>query len=347
METEEQSAVMAENASPELPAPESTGEENIKPARKAFCFSQLNLAIFYCIYLAVAFLVLLFIPDEHSEAVDYLAHYIPMYLVAFPLYLLISKPLETAKPEKQKMSFIQLLKAFCVCEFVGVAGNFIGIFVNIILSVLMKQQTASTMLVDGIFGDNALLFLFLAVICAPIVEEMLFRKVLIDRIRKYGNRIAILISGIMFGLFHGNFTQVFYAAFLGMLFAFIYIRTGKIQYTIGLHMTVNFWGTAMPYIAMRNKDFNEIIEALSSMDVSKIIGLVSDLKYLLIVSAGTYTFALAGLIIFILHRRDLKVDPAIAPLPKGKRFVTACCNIGCLALLAVCAVRFLQQLGIM
>ncbi len=87
METEEQSAVMAENASPELPAPESTGEENIKPARKAFCFSQLNLAIFYCIYLAVAFLVLLFIPDEHSEAVDYLAHYIPMYLVAFPLYL--------------------------------------------------------------------------------------------------------------------------------------------------------------------------------------------------------------------------------------------------------------------
>ena len=207
--TEEQSTAKTGNVLPESPAPESNIEENIKPARKAFTFSQLNLAIFYGIYLAVAFLVLFFLPQGHSEAIDDLAHYIPMYLVAFPLYLLISKPLETAKPEKHKMSFLQLLKAFCVCEFVGVTGNFIGIFVNLILSLLMKQQTASTMLMDGIFGDNALLFLFLAVICAPIVEEMLFRKVLIDRIRKYGNGIAVLISGIMFGLFHGNFTQVF------------------------------------------------------------------------------------------------------------------------------------------
>ncbi|MBQ5340337.1 MAG: CPBP family intramembrane metalloprotease [Oscillospiraceae bacterium] len=348
MQNEEQhTAPSAENLSAESPAPDATVSDNIKPARKAFSRAQLNLALFYVIYFVVAIIVVHFLPENYSERVEYLAHYIPMYLIAFPLYLLISKPLETAKPEKHKMTFFQLFKAFLVSEFVGIAGNFIGMFVNLVLSLLMKKNTSSTMLVDGIFGENALLFLFLAVICAPFVEEMLFRKVLIDRIRKYGNGIAILISGIMFGLFHGNFTQVFYASFLGMLFAFIYIRTGKIQYTIGLHMSVNFWGTAIPYLAMRNQDFNEILNTVTSMDVAKIVELLPKLKWLLTVTAGTYMFALAGLVIFILHRKDLKIDPPIAPLPKGKRFMTACCNLGCLALLAVCGVRFLQQLGIL
>ena len=347
MQNEEQNTVPApEPPASEHPVPETPVSDNIKPARKAYSRSQLNLAIFYVIYFVIAIIVVHFLPENYSEKVEYLAHYIPMYLIAFPLYLLISKPLETAKPEKHKMTFFQLFKAFLVSEFVGITGNFIGMFVNLVLSLLMKKNTSSTMLTDGIFGDNALLFLFLAVICAPFVEEMLFRKVLIDRIRKYGNGVAILISGIMFGLFHGNFTQVFYASFLGMLFAFIYIKTGKIQYTIGLHMSVNFWGTAMPYLTLRNQDFDEIISSLTSMDVAKIMALLPKLKWLLTVTAGTYAFAIAGLVIFILHRKDLKIDPAIAPIPKGKRFVTACCNLGCLALLAVCGVRFLQQLGI-
>ena len=321
-------------------------ENNIKPARKAYSRSQLNLALFYLITVAVVTIVSLFIPAEHSSVVEYLANYIPMYLVAFPLYLLISKPLETAKPEKHKMTLFQLVKAFMVCEFFGIAGNFVGMIVNLILSLLFKSDTSSTMLLDGVFGDSPAMFLFLAVVCAPFVEEMLFRKVLIDRIRKYGNVAAILISGIMFGLFHGNFTQFFYASFLGCMFAFIYIRTGKIQYTIALHMAINFWGSAMPFIALHNVDLNEMVNTLSTFDIPKMAEMFSSLKYFLIEVVLSYSFALAGLIIFIIHRQELKVDAPIAPLPKKKRFVTAFCNIGCLALLAVCGVRFLQQLGI-
>jgi hypothetical protein len=43
----------------------------------------------------------------------------------------------------------------------------------------------------------------------------------------------------MFGLFHGNFQQFFFASFVGMLFAFVFIRTGRVIYTILMHMTVN------------------------------------------------------------------------------------------------------------
>lgn len=318
----------------------------VKTARKTYSRAQLNLALFYLFYIVISMIVVFFLPDDYSQTIEYLAHYVPMYLIAFPLYLLISKPLETSKPEPHKMSFFQLFKAFLICEFIGIFGNFIGMFVNFILSLILRKNTNSTMLVDGIFGNNSILFLFIAVICAPLFEELLFRKILIDRIRKYGNVTAILISGIMFGLFHGNFTQFFYASMLGILFAFIYIHTGKIQYTIGLHMAVNFWGTVMPYLVLGNKDLNEIINTLSTMDISKLTALVMDLKYLILLTICNYSFALAGLIILILSRKEFKVDAAIAPLPKKKRFASACCNLGCLALLAVCGIRFLQQLGI-
>ena len=74
---------------------------------------------------------------------------------------------------------------------------------------------------------------------APVFEELIFRKVLIDRTIKYGEYVSIVLSGIMFGLLHGNFSQFFFAALIGMLFAYIYIRTGRVRYTIYLHAAIN------------------------------------------------------------------------------------------------------------
>ena len=76
-------------------------------------------------------------------------------------------------------------------------------------------------------------------VIAPIFEELIFRKVLIDHVAPKGELVAILASGIMFGLFHGNFQQCFFACFIGFLFAYIYLKTGRVIYTILLHMTLN------------------------------------------------------------------------------------------------------------
>ena len=68
---------------------------------------------------------------------------------------------------------------------------------------------------------------------------MIFRKLLIDRLIKHGEFVAIFLSGLTFGLFHGNFQQFFFATICGWLWAFIYVRTGNIRNTIFLHMTIN------------------------------------------------------------------------------------------------------------
>ena len=69
----------------------------------------------------------------------------------------------------------------------------------------------------------------IAVLIAPTAEELLFRKLLTERIVKYGELAAVLASGLFFGLFHGNLNQFSYAFLLGLFLGFIYVKTGKLR----------------------------------------------------------------------------------------------------------------------
>ena len=90
-----------------------------------------------------------------------------------------------------------------------------------------------------------------AVILAPIMEELIFRKLVLDRLAGYGPAVAMSVSALVFGLAHGNFYQFFYAFLLGLIFAYIYLRTGKVRYSMMLHMMVNFCGSVIPILIMR------------------------------------------------------------------------------------------------
>ena len=68
-----------------------------------------------------------------------------------------------------------------------------------------------------------------------ILEEFIFRKMVIDRIWQYGEKIAVVTSALIFALFHINLFQFFYALGIGLIFAYVYLRTGKLRYTIIMH----------------------------------------------------------------------------------------------------------------
>ena len=118
-------------------------------------------------------------------------------------------------------------------------GNLIGLTITEILGNLIQSEIANP-IVETIDSSSIYTNLLLMVIMAPIFEEIIFRKLLIDRTIKYGKGVSILLSALIFGLFHGNLNQFFYAFLIGGFFAYVYIKTGKIIYTILLHLTVNF-----------------------------------------------------------------------------------------------------------
>ncbi|MBA4687816.1 MAG: CPBP family intramembrane metalloprotease [Candidatus Galacturonibacter soehngenii] len=93
---------------------------------------------------------------------------------------------------------------------------------------------------QAIFGGNILIQVLAAVILAPVIEELLFRGLVFNRLNRYAGKIpAMLISSVFFGAYHGNMVQGVYAFVVGMLFVFIYDRYKSIFAPILAHVIAN------------------------------------------------------------------------------------------------------------
>lgn len=120
----------------------------------------------------------------------------------------------------------------------GIAGDIFLNFLNGLFVLLTKQNTEINQPQPSNIKETILLFLAVGII-APIFEELAFRKLLFGVLRKEGNAFGIIMSGFLFGLWHGNFSQMFFACLIGMLFAYILAKTGNIFLTISIHIINN------------------------------------------------------------------------------------------------------------
>jgi len=69
-------------------------------------------------------------------------------------------------------------------------------------------------------SDSVSMFLY-ASFFGPVSEELIFRGAGLRAFEKYGKIFAILMSSLLFGLFHGNFPQFFFATFVGIIFSYV------------------------------------------------------------------------------------------------------------------------------
>ncbi|WP_459129061.1 CPBP family intramembrane glutamic endopeptidase [Guggenheimella bovis] len=79
---------------------------------------------------------------------------------------------------------------------------------------------------------------------APIIEEIVFRGYIQARLEKANPYGAIVLSAILFGLYHGNLPQGIFATFLGLILGYISYRYGLV-YAILFHFINNFGITVL------------------------------------------------------------------------------------------------------
>lgn len=97
-------------------------------------------------------------------------------------------------------------------------------------------------------GSNLYLIL-IAVIAAPLLEEILFRGIVFRSMRKVIPRwISIILSSTLFGLYHMNLVQAVYATFMGIVAAVVYEKAGNLIYPIFIHMSNNLIGAIQKFI---------------------------------------------------------------------------------------------------
>ena len=143
-------------------------------------------------------------------------------------------------------------------------------------------------------------------------------KMLIDRLNRLGDRPAILLSAFLFALFHGNLYQLFYAFGVGLVFGYVYVRTGRIRYTISIHMLVNCLFGVLPAVLLTNA--NPVLDV-----VFTIVELV---------------LAVLGIVFLIRSAGHIRLLRGWVALPHFRWGSLAFLNAGMLALLAGCAVMF-------
>lgn len=200
----------------------------------AFC------VLFLLIQLVGALLLSILVPDvvrNYKTAITYGLVVLAVDAIGFPFIWLLMRSIPKMKIEQHKLTFSQWFGYLMMTEGLILIGSLAG---SMIHSVLTQPFGGSTNATSSLMeNSNVLLRCLVVGVGAPVFEELIFRKVLIDRTIKYGEYTSIVMSGIMFGLLHGNFQQFFFAALVGMLFAYVYIRTGRIRYSIYLHMAIN------------------------------------------------------------------------------------------------------------
>lgn len=116
----------------------------------------------------------------------------------------------------------------------------VGLNILFSLSGAAQQLESYQSVAKDQYAVPLLVGILLYGIVSPLAEEVVFRGILFNRMRKdFPPGMAILLSGVLFGLYHGNMVQGIYGTLMGVLMAYLYERMGRFEIPCLFHMTAN------------------------------------------------------------------------------------------------------------
>ena len=323
--------------SPLLPPSADPAEARKTFSRIGLAYAVLTLTL-QVVAIAAQYLLLALAPRILSAWwINWVFSLVPLYGVALPVMWLILKRVPSAphnsdyavnrlsSVEKPPFHFGHWMILLIIAFGCMTAGGLVGNITMSILSAIMDYDYANA-LSEMVDTSPVWMTFFATCICAPLGEELLFRKLLIDRTRRYGDLPSILLSGILFGLFHGNFFQFFYAALVGMLLAYIYTRTGQYWWCVVMHAVINFMGSI-------------VMPALANLLPEDLVSFTSPLQpfvYLFIVM-WQYGMLIAGIVLFCVLFSKRKLSKGAEPLYRENAARVMVVNVGMILCLAVMA----------
>lgn len=242
---------------------------------------------------------------------------ITVIAIGFPVFCFaIGRIPNSERGEIKRLSILQFIGYFFVCAAFMYLANFLGTMINSFIASLKGSEVVNP-INEVIFDSNLLLNILYASIVGPIFEELIFRKLLLDKLRRFGELPAILLTGLAFGFFHMNLSQFFYAAVLGFIFAFVTLRTNTVIYSILLHIMVNSIGAILAPLAVKNES----------------------LIALLLLALWVYGSLTIGIILFVINYKHIKFAKAEVPVEHKTDYIL---NPGTILFLLICVIMMLS-----
>lgn len=117
---------------------------------------------------------------------------VPLYVLGLPFSFFLMRNKNKPSIEKHTMTAGQLAAAFLMCYGIMIAGNLIGLGVTAGIG-LIKGSPVQNALLNVVTGGSLWVTAIFTVLCAPVFEEILFRKLICDKVinhlhLRHGNR---------------------------------------------------------------------------------------------------------------------------------------------------------------
>ena len=207
---------------------------DIKTAKNTFKDISFGLFIAMALMLVILFVIGKLAPSEIFENawITYSLNFVVMYVIAFPIAYLFVRGLpkyDTDVQTENKMNTGTFVRLFISAAFLMYVGNIIGTVVTGFFTFFkyFLRDIPSQSFTEMFDRDSSPVTIIYVAVIAPIFEEIVFRKVIIDRTKRFGYMPAIIFSGVAFGFFHGNFFAVLLCD-TSRIFAWIYLlQDGK------------------------------------------------------------------------------------------------------------------------
>jgi uncharacterized protein len=160
------------------------------------------------------------------------------FLVAVIITLILLRKEKSGSADRNAtgfgMTIIWIIIGFFGAYFGQIIAGMIEIYV---LNIRQGSQNTANIL-DAIQSVPA--FVVIVVVFAPILEEIIFRKIIFGEIYKRTNFfVAVLISALLFGIVHGDLLHLLQYFVMGVVFATLYVQTKRIIVPIITHGLMN------------------------------------------------------------------------------------------------------------
>ncbi|HBN5050339.1 TPA: CPBP family intramembrane metalloprotease [Listeria innocua] len=160
------------------------------------------------------------------------------------LSLAIIIPMLYRKPKENKIELGEKTAPFL--SIVWIIGGVIGLYVaqficSIILTLISGNigESANTELLVDLTRSAPIFLIFISVL-GPILEELVFRKVVFGGLSNVMNiHVAAVISSLFFGLLHGDISFLLTYFVIGLILCFLYTKTKRIAVSMGAHILMN------------------------------------------------------------------------------------------------------------
>lgn len=219
------------------------GGKNMQSVRKLFSrfgFAQLAGTI------VISLISLALAPFATPEALEklfssvgpsvlLLLTYVPNVVFLIIFWIIVRK-LPKSEWQKERMGPGALWKVFAMMYAVSSLLNLIGTAIS---GAAPAGGTEQLDLIDKVVNTKLLIGFLIPAVIGPVVEELIFRKLMIDRLHNCGETAVIVFTALCFGLYHGNLTQFMYATSVGLFLGYVYCKTGKVIYTMLMHILLN------------------------------------------------------------------------------------------------------------